>query len=409
MNSPTYHRINQPFRIGLIYQGGRNWIGGSMYVKNIVLALASLPDSVKTTFEICLLHNNALDTAARQEIQPHVSQFYDLNQEIKPVTLKNRLIWKVQKEVFQESNPPFNPVLKKGRIDFLYPTFSPARGPFAFRSCPWIPDFQHKYLPQLFSEAEIQRRDREHGEIARRSTRVVLSSRAAESDFRKFFPTSQTKTEVLQFRTSPAPDWFTADPVEIQKKYCLPERFFLLSGQFWQHKNHQVVLEALRELRSQGVYPIVVCTGHIHDNRKPEYSDFILQTIHTYGLAQQFLVLGLIPRSDQIQLMRRSIAVLQPSLFEGWSTVVEDARCLGKPMLLSDFPVHVEQNPPQCVFFEGNNPKELAVALAESWQTLALGPQLEQEQAARLKNNEEIQSFGHRFLEIAQGGAKPDP
>ncbi|MEP0870513.1 glycosyltransferase family 4 protein [Trichocoleus desertorum AS-A10] len=399
--------MNQPFRIGLIYQGGRNWIGGSMYVKNIILALASLPNSVKSTFDICLLNNDALDAATRQEIEPYVSQFYDLDREVKPVTLKNRLIWKVQKEILRQSNPPFHPVTKKRKIDFLYPTSSPTREPFAFRSCPWIPDFQHKYLPHLFSETEIKRRDREYSEIARRSTRVVLSSKTAESDFRKFFPTSKTITEVLHFRTSPASDWFISHPEEIQKKYWLPERFFLLSGQFWQHKNHLVVLEALKVLHSQGVYPTIVCTGHIYDDRKPEYSDLILQTIHTYDLAQQFLVLGLISRSDQIQLMRRSIAVLQPSLFEGWSTVVEDARCLGKPMILSNFPVHIEQNPPESIYFERNSPEDLADALAKSWQILAPGPDLQQEQVAKIKNQEEIQSFGYRFLEIAQGKAKP--
>ncbi|MBD2260790.1 glycosyltransferase [Pseudanabaena sp. FACHB-2040] len=398
--------MNHPFRIGLIYQGGRNWIGGSMYVKNIILALASLPDQVKSTFDICLLYNDALDAATRQELEPHISQFYDLEQEVKPITLKNRLIWKFEKEVFRQPNPPFNPVMKKGKIDFLYPTSAPTREPFALRSCPWIPDFQHKYLPHLFSEAEIERRDREHSAIARHSTRVVLSSKAAESDFKKFFPTSQTRTEVLQFRTSPASSWFSAHPEEIQKKYCLPERFFLFSGQFWQHKNHLVVLEALQELRSQGIQPTVVCTGHIYDDRKPEYLDLILQKIHTYGLSQQFLVLGLISRSDQIQLMRRSIAVLQPSLFEGWSTVVEDARCLGKPMILSDFPVHVEQNPLGCVFFGRSNFMELANILAKGWQTLSSGPNLEQEQLARAQNKKDIRFFGHRFLEIARGETK---
>ena len=55
--------------------------------------------------------------------------------------------------------------------------------------------------------------------------------------------------------------------------------------------------------------------------------------------------------------MRKAMAVIQPSLFEGWSTVVEDARALGKPMILSDFPVQIEQDPPSSDYFERNNPE----------------------------------------------------
>ena len=43
---------------------------------------------------------------------------------------------------------------------------------------------------------------------------------------------------------------------------------------------------------------------------------------------------------------------MQPSLFEGWSTVVEDAKCLNKFIFLSDLPVHREQNPANVCFFD---------------------------------------------------------
>jgi hypothetical protein len=63
--------------------------------------------------------------------------------------------------------------------------------------------------------------------------------------------------------------------------------------------------------------------------------------------------------------MRHSLAVIQPSLFEGWSTVVEDARCLGKKIILSDLLVQVEQNPQGSEFFERHSPQQLADLIAE--------------------------------------------
>ncbi len=41
-----------------------------------------------------------------------------------------------------------------------------------------------------------------------------------------------------------------------------------------------------------------------------------------------FRFLGFIDRGEQLQLMKNSIAIVQPSLFEGWSTVVEDTKAM---------------------------------------------------------------------------------
>jgi glycosyltransferase involved in cell wall biosynthesis len=112
-------------------------------------------------------------------------------------------------------------------------------------------------------------------------------------------------------------------------------------------------------------------------------------------------VLGLVSREFQIALFRRALAVVQPSLFEGWSTVVEDARVLGKTALLSDIPVHREQSPPDCSFFPPKSAEALADLLAEKWMTLEPGPDLEREQQARQRALERIQRVGERFLEIA--------
>jgi glycosyltransferase involved in cell wall biosynthesis len=190
--------------------------------------------------------------------------------------------------------------------------------------------------------------------------------------------------------------------MRVQKEYSLPDRFFLISNQFWTHKNHLVVFEALKLLKEHDIFPVVVCTGSLYDYRQPDYSNTILQTIHKRGVARQVYLLGLIPRTDQIQLLRRSLAVIQPSLFEGWNTVVEECRCLAKPMILSDLAVHREQNPPGSIFFSASSPEALKGILGEWWDRLAPGPDLDQEPAARAKALEEVSFFGYRFLEMVR-------
>ena len=394
--------MNQPLRIGLLMQGGRGWIGGTEYIKNIILALSSLPDEERETFEIYLLYSQSLGTDIQNQLKTYLDNVYNLEHELESFTFLNRLKWKIQRIVFRQSDSRFSDFLKKNKLNFVYPSLVPRNENLLYQGCPWIYDFQHKYLPHLFTQSDIEVRDRGFTQIADLSSRVVLSSRTAAADFQKFFPDSKCQTEVLQFRTSLPASWYTLDAVAVQQKYHLPERFFLISNQFWQHKNHLVVLEALKILQASSIYPVVVCTGHIYDYRKPDYINIFLQTMSTYGLANQVYLLGLIPRIDQIQLMRHSLAVIQPSLFEGWSTVVEDARCLGKKMILSDFPVHIEQDPPDSVFFDQHSPQQLAALIAEWWQKLPSGSILEDETLAQARNKEEVKVFAYRFLEIAR-------
>ena len=58
--------------------------------------------------------------------------------------------------------------------------------------------------------------------------------------------------------------------------------------------------------------------------------------------------------------MKNARFIVQPSLCEGWGTVLEDAKVLDKSVLLSDIPVHREQKNEKCILFDPHRPEELA-------------------------------------------------
>jgi glycosyltransferase involved in cell wall biosynthesis len=233
----------------------------------------------------------------------------------------------------------------------------------------------------------------------------VVSSETVADSVRVHYPQAADKLRVLRFRTALQDAWFRPDPAAVARQYDLPERFFIVCNQFWQHKNHAAVFAALMALRTQGVCPTIVCTGPLADYRRPDHADRIRRTLDDFHIADQVRLLALIPREDQIQLMRRSLAVIQPSRFEGWSSVVEDARSLGKVIALSDIPVHREQNPLQAFFFAPDDSEALAGALREWWLSLTPGPQAGHEEEGRRQNRLECANYAEKFLEIALGSA----
>ena len=101
----------------------------------------------------------------------------------------------------------------------------------------------------------------------------------------------------------------------IEEKYKIPKLFFHLPNHFWVHKNHELVVEAVNLLNKRNINLNIVCTGNTFDYRKPEFFNEFLKSLKNKKLEKQFFILGVLPYSDVISLMKSSIAVINPSLF----------------------------------------------------------------------------------------------
>jgi glycosyltransferase involved in cell wall biosynthesis len=266
----------------------------------------------------------------------------------------------------------------------------------------WIPDFQHVHLPEMFTEQEIYARDNGYRHIANSSTLVVLSSNNALKDFSGFVPAHAHKGRVMRFVANVPEIIYSEDSSTVYKQYDLPEKFIYLPNQFWKHKNHSLVLDALHILKSRNIKPFVVFTGNTKDHRNPTFFDDLMQKISSLDLRDQIAVLGLIPHEDVYKLLRQSLFVLNPSLFEGWSTTVEETKSIGKRILLSDIEVHKEQAPPNSVFFNPRDPEDLALCLKELWDASMPGPDIAMEQQAREQLPKRIKQFADTFTGIAK-------
>ncbi|MDD2921514.1 MAG: glycosyltransferase family 1 protein [Anaerolineales bacterium] len=266
----------------------------------------------------------------------------------------------------------------------------------------WIPDFQHAHMPDSFSASEVASRNYIFQSAARKAHAVILSSESAYADFKKLFPESADKVRVLRFASHISETIFTTNPSDVIKKYALPDKFYYLPNQFWKHKNHQVVLDALEICLKEIPEMRVVCTGNLYENRDPTYPSRLLAEISSKRLRDHFIVLGLIDRSDVYALMRYCLSVIQPSLFEGWSTTVEEAKLLGKPILLSNIAVHLEQAPPHARYFDPLDARQLADLMTAQWNLLTPGVNSEIEQNALIEAEKRMSEYGHKFIEVLQ-------
>ena len=289
--------------------------------------------------------------------------------------------------------------LRRQKVDVISHQQSPARC-MGLYNIGWIPDFQHKYLPDFFTVKELQTRERVFALLAEKMDIVILSSQTAKDDFIKYYPQYAEKARVLRF--VPAIDFSARRTMaEVKEKYTLPEKFFFLPNQYWVHKNHKIVLEALRILKQQGKSVCVVSTGNTKDYRSPTHFAALQEWIRQYDLGDMYIILGMVPYADVQSLAEAAWAYINPSFFEGWSTTVEEAKYRGKPILLSDLPVHREQAPQKGVYFDPMDPDELADKMWKMWN---IEPMEEEEVTAlEVVHQKALKTFAETYEAILEG------
>ena len=110
--------------------------------------------------------------------------------------------------------------------------------------------------------------------------------------------------------------------------------------------------------------------------------------------------MGLVDHSDVLLLIRQCIALINPSLFEGWSTTVEECKSIGKRAILSDIEVHKEQNPPLTDYFNPKDARTLAEILKKRWAELSPGPDIKLEEDAKANLHERMSNYANNFVSI---------
>ncbi|HXM47114.1 MAG TPA: glycosyltransferase [Pyrinomonadaceae bacterium] len=260
------------------------------------------------------------------------------------------------------------------------------------------PDFQFRHFPDLFEPGETQKYEEQWNYIATHASGIVSISQATANDALKSDPQIEPKLHVCGFPPIFDTKDLQKDPEEVRGRFSLPEKFFLICNQFWEHKNHLLVLRALALLKQQGkTPPVVAFTGRPYDSRRPEFLGKVLRFVHEHDLHAYCRFLSVLPRDEQIALIRAAEAVIQPSKFEGRGAITEETCLVGTQLLCSDLPSHREMNLPGAIFFDVEDVENLAELLSRQYPQVSIEPE-DIVAESRLRGRD----YGERMMEICQ-------
>lgn len=322
-------------RIGLVFKK-KKWTGGSIYLKNFSSIIKShLNDKISLVL-ICnkkINHKNINNNFKKKIFYNNniISNFINFFYPFKI----NNILNKNQCNIIFETNEFLGFFLKKKIIT-------------------WIPDFQHKYYPNYFSFYSYLKRNISFWFKVKLREKILVSSLTAKKDCLKFYKVNSNKVSVVPFASNIYSKNLYSKNLYLKKKYNINSFFFYIPNQFWQHKNHGLIFNFLdkmyKDKRRFKNLPQFVFTGLASDFRNENYVKDLLKKINSKKYASKIKYLGLVPYRDVCILNANSLALINPSFFEGWSTTVEEAKSLGTRMILSNIKTHKEQAP-DALFF----------------------------------------------------------
>jgi len=361
-------------RLGIVFNVSQKWMGGVIYILNAIRILKFLDDKDKPA--VIVFYNPRLKKYVDEIDYPYLELVpWNFDSVYRGFILS----------IIKQKNLFIDDMVRKLDLDAVFPMHNfPVKSKLNAKLVAWTADLQHKYYPRFFSRRKRFERNLRIKSILKNTRDYVVSSQAVKDDFYRFFKIPQQVRFHIYHFASIIYDLPDIDFETIRSKYELPKEYFMISNQFHKHKNHLVAFKALAELKRKNKKVHFAITGRFPDEPDSPYMHELHNIIADEKLMSNISLLGLIPRGDQLLLMKYAQAILQPSLFEGWSTVIEDAKSLQVPVIASSLPVNIEQLQEKGTYFEPHDHLKLA-GILESYPKRGFNNKIYEDYEVRMK------------------------
>ena len=198
-----------------------------------------------------------------------------------------------------------------------------------------IYDLQYADYPQYFEEQDKAQRHQNFIDACRRANRLVCISdfvrRRVLEESR--LPQERVTTIHIQLAhrlPAPTPEVSASTLGYFQ---LTSGRYFLYPANFWKHKNHEMLFVAMGLFNARRPKSDIklVCTGTPGERR-----DFLQSAAQHMGLSDKIILPGHLHESHFSALMHGCLALIYPSLYEGFGMPVIEAQAIGIPVLCSN-------------------------------------------------------------------------
>jgi glycosyltransferase involved in cell wall biosynthesis len=218
-----------------------------------------------------------------------------------------------------------------------------------------VHDLMHRYEPYFaeYSINFIDERDKHYFNICKHVTGVLVDSEIGKKQIIESYNRKDDTVYVLKF----VPPYYLLDykVVDVKSKYALPEEYFFYPAQYWQHKNHENLIRAVKILKDNGILINLVLVG-----ARKNYFTAITKLIERLEIRKQVMVLGYVPNEDMGSLYKRATALVFVSFLGPTNIPPLEAMLMGCPVICSNKYAMPEQIGDAGLLVDPSNPQDIA-------------------------------------------------
>ena len=225
-----------------------------------------------------------------------------------------------------------------------------------------IYDLQHKTYPQFFSTHEVLQRERTFRDATRSASAIAVISNYVRTSVLQTGAISSERVFTIYIRTPHRlPELDAVHAVEVLRRLELRSGEYLFyPANFWRHKNHEMLLTAFLMARSGGLQSEVklVLTGAPSERMRE-----LAAAADALGLKDDVVFAGFLSEPDFVVLIKNCLAVVFPSLYEGFGMPIIEAMAAGRPVACSNKTSLPEVADSAALLFDPRIPSQLADAI----------------------------------------------
>lgn len=235
-----------------------------------------------------------------------------------------RLKWKT---TFEKS-------LDKNAIDLVY-FLSPSSLALYLISHNYIYtvwDLCHRDMPE-FPEVnyyrEFELRENLYTSVSKKAVAVITDSELGKENLIRRYGIDSSRAFNVSF--APSINVLESNFINIKEKYNIEGVYIYYPAQFWAHKNHVYIVDAIAKLKKKGVLVSVIFSGSDKGNLK-----YILDYAKKINVEDLIHYIGFAQNEEIYYLYKQSLALVMPSYFGPTNIPPLEAFAIGTPVIYSD-------------------------------------------------------------------------
>ncbi len=242
----------------------------------------------------------------------------------------------------------------------------------------------HPEFPELSTKGQWQKREYIYKHIKKSAYKILVDSEIGKQDVVNHYGVEPERISIVPFlppsylKKNLPPEYLES----VRAKYSLPKNFLYYPAQFWPHKNHYNLVQAVALLKKEGLEIPLVLTGGKQE-MWGEY-DRVMKFVKAEGIEHLVKFLGFVDGDEISALYTMAEALAMPTFIGPTNIPVYEAWFMECPVLYSDVRGPREQAGDAALLFDPYRPEDLAAKIKQIWKNDTLRRELSEKGTKRL-------------------------